>query len=57
MDILEWIDVGMISAERDDLLSGYFYDNGVLARRYRKAALYFWFLAGKGPVRQPYLSI
>lgn len=32
MDILEWIDVGMISAERDDLLSKYFYDNGVLAR-------------------------
>lgn len=32
MDILEWINVGMISAERDDLLSEYFYDNGVLSR-------------------------
>ncbi len=31
MDILDWIDVGKVSAERDDLLSSYFFDNGVLA--------------------------
>lgn len=30
MDILEWIDVGKVAAERDDLLSEYFFDNGVL---------------------------
>jgi hypothetical protein len=30
MNILEWISVGKVSAERDDLLSKYFYDNGVL---------------------------
>lgn len=30
MDILSWIDVGKVSAERDDLLSEYFFDNGVL---------------------------
>lgn len=30
MDILEWINVGKVSAERDDNLSNYFYDNGVL---------------------------
>ncbi|MFH0266514.1 P-loop ATPase, Sll1717 family [Vibrio rumoiensis] len=30
MDILDWIDVGKVSAERDDLLSEYFFDNGVL---------------------------
>ncbi len=29
-NILDWIDVGQVSAERDDLLSNYFYDNGVL---------------------------
>ncbi len=29
-DILEWINVGKISAERDDLLKEYFYDNGVV---------------------------
>lgn len=32
MDILQWIDVGKVSAERDDFLSRYFYDNGVLTR-------------------------
>ncbi len=30
MNILDWINVGKVSAERDDLLSHYFYDNGVL---------------------------
>ncbi|AXQ21661.1 hypothetical protein BEN71_06100 [Acinetobacter wuhouensis] len=30
MDILEWINVGKVAAERDDLLSEYFFDNGVL---------------------------
>lgn len=30
MDILNWIDVGKVSAERDDNLSKYFFDNGVL---------------------------
>jgi len=30
MNILDWIDVGKVSAERDDLLSEYFFDNGVL---------------------------
>ena len=30
MDILSWIDFGKVSAERDDKLSDYFYDNGVL---------------------------
>ena len=29
-NILNWIDVGKVSAERDELLSEYFYDNGVL---------------------------
>lgn len=32
MDILEWINVGKVAAERDDLLSEYFFDNGVLAK-------------------------
>lgn len=30
MNILDWINVGKVSAERDDLLSEYFFDNGVL---------------------------
>jgi hypothetical protein len=30
MNILDWINVGKVSAERDDLLSKYFFDNGVL---------------------------
>ncbi|HCY62593.1 MAG TPA: ATPase [Oxalobacteraceae bacterium] len=30
MHILDWISVGKVSAERDDLLSSYFFDNGVL---------------------------
>lgn len=30
MNIIDWIDVGKVSAERDDNLSKYFYDNGVL---------------------------
>lgn len=30
MDITDWIEVGKLSAERDDNLSNYFYDNGVL---------------------------
>ncbi|HTB52288.1 MAG TPA: hypothetical protein VK718_05885 [Ferruginibacter sp.] len=30
MNILDWINVGKVSAERDDLLIKYFYDNGVL---------------------------
>ncbi|WP_323029109.1 P-loop ATPase, Sll1717 family [Castellaniella defragrans] len=30
MSILEWISFGKVSAERDDLLSNYFFDNGVL---------------------------
>lgn len=30
MSILDWIDFGKVSAERDDLLSHYFFDNGVL---------------------------
>lgn len=30
MDILDWINVGKVSAERDELLSEYFFDNGVL---------------------------
>ncbi|WP_370398594.1 P-loop ATPase, Sll1717 family [Tenacibaculum dicentrarchi] len=30
MNILEWISIGKVSAERDDLLSKYFYDAGVL---------------------------
>ena len=32
MSILSWINVGKVSAERDDLLSEYFFDNGVLKR-------------------------
>ncbi|EHS7462591.1 P-loop ATPase, Sll1717 family [Vibrio cholerae] len=30
MNIINWINVGKVSAERDDLLSEYFFDNGVL---------------------------
>lgn len=30
MALLDWIDFGKVSAERDDLLSSYFFDNGVL---------------------------
>lgn len=30
MSILDWIEFGKVSAERDDLLSSYFFDNGVL---------------------------
>ena len=30
MSILDWINFGKVSAERDDLLSQYFFDNGVL---------------------------
>lgn len=30
MQILDWINFGKVSAERDDLLSSYFFDNGVL---------------------------
>lgn len=30
MNILDWVNVGKVSAERDDLLSEYFFDNGVL---------------------------
>lgn len=30
MPILDWINFGKVSAERDDLLSSYFFDNGVL---------------------------
>ncbi len=32
MDILNWIEFGKVSAERDDNLSSYFYDNGVLQK-------------------------
>lgn len=31
MSVLDWINFGKVSAERDDLLSSYFYDNGVLS--------------------------
>ncbi|MBN1929696.1 MAG: hypothetical protein JW764_09175 [Chlorobiaceae bacterium] len=47
MDILNWIDVGKISAERDDLLSEYFYDNGVLSRVIDSKSL-FLILGRKG---------
>ena len=30
MSILDWIEFGKVSAERDDLLPHYFFDNGVL---------------------------
>lgn len=30
MSVLDWINFGKVSAERDDFLSSYFYDNGVL---------------------------
>lgn len=30
MSLLDWINFGKVSAERDDLLSRYFFDNGVL---------------------------
>jgi hypothetical protein len=30
MNIIDWIDFGKVSAERDDLLHHYFFDNGVL---------------------------
>jgi hypothetical protein len=30
MDILSWIDVGLVSAERDQNLVHYFYDGGVV---------------------------
>lgn len=30
VNILDWINVGKVSAERDELLTHYFYDNGVL---------------------------
>lgn len=32
MNILDWIDVGKVSAERDDNLKNYFYDNGTLKK-------------------------
>jgi hypothetical protein len=32
LNILDWIDVGKVSAERDANLSKYFYDNGILAQ-------------------------
>ena len=32
MNILDWISFGKVSAERDDLLQHYFFDNGVLKR-------------------------
>jgi hypothetical protein len=32
MGILDWIDVGKVSAERDNNLTNYFYDNGTLQR-------------------------
>lgn len=47
MDILKWVDVGKVSAERDDLLSEYFYDNGVLARVINSNSL-FLVLGRKG---------
>lgn len=47
MDILKWIDIGKISAERDDLLSEYFYDNGVLSRVLGSQSL-FLILGRKG---------
>ena len=31
-NILEWIELGKVAAERDDLLSKYFFDNGVLRK-------------------------
>ncbi|MFQ2462102.1 hypothetical protein ACK31Q_17780 [Aeromonas caviae] len=32
MSILDWIDVGKVSAERDINLNNYFYDNGTLKK-------------------------
>jgi hypothetical protein len=32
MNILDWIDIGKVSAERDDNLSHYYYDSGLLKR-------------------------
>jgi Cdc6-like AAA superfamily ATPase len=32
MNILDWLNFGKVSAERDDLLVKYFFDNGVLSR-------------------------
>jgi len=31
MNIIDWFDIGKVSAERDDNLSHYFFDNGILA--------------------------
>lgn len=31
MQILDWVSFGKVSAERDDLLVNYFFDNGVLS--------------------------
>ena len=32
MNILSWIDVGKVSAEKDDLLSSYYFDSGLLRK-------------------------
>jgi hypothetical protein len=47
MSILDWIEFGKVSAERDDNLSAYFYDNGVLASAIRSPTA-FLLLGRKG---------
>ena len=47
MSILDWIDVGKISAERDDNLKNYFYDNGTL-RKLISNDKFFLMLGRKG---------
>lgn len=45
--MLSWIDFGQVAAERDDLLSEYFYDNGVLSEVSR-SNVHFLVLGRKG---------
>lgn len=47
MDILDWINFGKVSAERDENLAEYFYDNGVL-RNIISSPLSFLILGRKG---------
>lgn len=47
MPVLDWINFGKVSAERDDLLSSYFFDNGVL-RSVIKSPSSFLILGRKG---------
>jgi len=52
-DILKWIEVGEVPAERDQLLQYYFYDNGVL-RSVIDRPTAFLVLGRKGAGKQRY---